>query len=128
VRKTLSLAVLALWLASAGVPAWAQATADQLNKLSLEALTAPPSRPAGGYAPAPRRASPYRGHYRAAPHSWQAPRYRAARPSFARPYRYSRPRSYSRPRGHAVPYVRAPGVHRVSPHGPSLHPRGYNRR
>ncbi len=72
-RKILSLALLVLGLASAGEPVWAQATADQLNKLSLEALTAPPP-------PAPARLAPAR---RATTH-W--------------PWQHNASRSYSRSR------------------------------
>jgi hypothetical protein len=111
VRPILSLAILALWLASAGVPARAQATADQLNKLSLEALTAPPSRSAGGYAPTPHRAPArsYRSYRRATPRYRTAPRHRATRP-----YRYSRPRGHA-----AAPHAHRPGAHRASPHAPN---------
>ena len=46
-RKFLLFAAVSLTagLLAVSVPAQAQITADQLNKLSLEALTAPPPRP-----------------------------------------------------------------------------------
>ncbi len=55
-RRVFLLALAALSLLAVAVPGHAQITTDQLNKLSLEALTAPPPR-----AIAPRRAS-VRGH------------------------------------------------------------------
>jgi hypothetical protein len=68
-RRFLFLAVLAASLLPFNGPAQAQATADQLNKLSLEALTAPPAGGGGGgygrrsYHPAyhARYHRPYRG-------------------------------------------------------------------
>jgi hypothetical protein len=91
VRLLLILALLACMLAPG---ARAQATADQLNKLSLEALTAPSARGSGGggYAPA-RRSYGYRSY---AGHSY-AHRSYASR-SYARPY-YAR--HYARPAWHA---------------------------
>lgn len=64
------LAMAAVWLGLAGplggAPAWAQASADQLNKLSLESLTAGGSGGGGGG-----------GGYRAAPHHSYAGRHYA---------------------------------------------------
>ena len=58
--------LLVLLLASLlPITARAQATADQLNRVSLEALTARPAGGGGGgYGRAPHRASSYRYHGR----------------------------------------------------------------
>lgn len=75
--QRLVLAMAAVWLGLAGAPgggpAWAEASADQMNKLSLESLTAGSSG-GGGYRPAPHHS--YARHYA---------RY-APRRSFARRY------------------------------------------
>ncbi len=136
VRLILSLALLACLFAPG---ARAQATADQLNKLSLEALTAPPPRPTGGYARAPHRWTPHRWaprrsyrryyrpapryHYRAAPHVWRPRYYHAVRPRYAAPHRYQ----YVRPHHwHARPHVHAPIRHPSAAHRPAVHrPRYY---
>ena len=73
-RRFLILTLMAVSLLSVPVVVRAQATADQLNKLSLEALTARPS--GGGYAPSATR----RAYY-------QPRRYR--RVSYARYHRVS---------------------------------------
>jgi hypothetical protein len=60
------LAVLMGWLllvAAIPAPANAQATPEQLDRLSLDALTAPPPPAPRRYSPAPRAShSSYRGH------------------------------------------------------------------
>ena len=63
IRRVLMLVLLAASLLAPPHPAGAQATADQLNKLSLEALTA--RQPMGSYTPRPEH-RPYRpaGHAR----------------------------------------------------------------
>jgi hypothetical protein len=105
VRMILSLALLICLLAPG---ARAQATADQLNKLSLEALTAPPARGSGGggYAPARRsyvpRSYASRSYAHARP-AWHARRsYAAARPS----HHWARTRASHR--SYATHWSRAP--------------------
>ena len=155
VRFILSLALLAFLFAPG---ARAQATADQLNKLSLEALTAPapPGSGGGGYGSA--RHSYVRSY---APHSYShayAPRSYAhayARHSYTRrayarstwhahrsyaaaPHRAWAPhRSYAMSRwGHPVAqrhfvahWTRAPQVHRASAHRVSRYtPKFYRHR
>jgi hypothetical protein len=95
-RRFLFLAVLAASLLPLTGPAQAQATADQLNKLSLEALTAPPAGGGGGTV---------RRSYRPAYHARYRPRYHA---SYRRPYRGRR---YAR-----VSYGHASRFHYVPPH------------
>jgi hypothetical protein len=98
-RMILSFALAACLLAPG---AQAQLTADQLNKLSLESLTAPPAR---GYAPAHHAAAHYVGSARRTASRYQGGRYQGARYQGARyhqrpPYR----RHFSR--GFAAAYPR----------------------
>jgi hypothetical protein len=77
-RMILSLVLLVCLLAP-GVRA--QATADQLNKLSLEALTAPPPRGSGGASTPSARHRPAWLPHRAASHAiWRRPSARSAGP------------------------------------------------
>ena len=100
IRTLLSLVLLACLLAPG---ARAQATADQLNKLSLESLTATPPRGSGsGYAPARRYPAPL--GYHPAPRQYGAPRYA---PRHAVPYRARR-----------APYT----AHRYAPPRRGYHP------
>ena len=69
-RRLLIIVLLAASLLPGAGPVHAQATADQLNKLSLEALTAPPPRGSGGggyarrsYRSSRRSYAPYRHSY-----------------------------------------------------------------
>ena len=105
--RTLVVAALAGWLAFGG-PAQAQATADQLNKLSLESLTAPPPG-GGGYRATPRRS-----------HAVRANRSYAARP--VRHYGYgrrtARPHAYSRRQSFRHGYR----IARTPRHGHASHP------
>ena len=72
-RLILSLIVLAALLAPG---ARGQVTTDQLNKLSLESLTAPPPRGSGGYAPMrPRTVYRAPSRYYRAPRHYDAPRH-----------------------------------------------------
>ena len=106
-RLVLFLAILLAGLPLAA-PVQAQATADQLNRLSLEALTA---RPSGGGGYERRSFAPrYRGAYRTRSsyrgRSYRARRYSPHYRSYARPapYRHgygrSGYRSYSRAATH----------------------------
>ena len=104
-RRLLVLLLVAACLLPEAGPVRAQATADQLNKLSLEALTTPaPGGNPGSYRRSAHRSS-YRGlgrGYRSyARHSYTRRRggYRAVRRSYARGYStpargYSMRRSY----------------------------------
>ncbi len=103
-RRFLFLAVLAASLLPLTGPVQAQATADQLNKLSLEALTAPPAGGGGGTV---------RRSYRPAYHASYRPRYRA---SYHRAYRGRAYASYSHLRRfHDVPPHRSASRYAVHP-------------
>lgn len=108
-RRFLFLALLAGCLLPPPGPARAQATADQLNKLSLEALTATPSgggRSSGAY--------PSHRYY----HSYAARRFRRTGVARSRYYGYVARRSYARPAFH-----RRFAYHRPVYHRPAYHPR-----
>ena len=77
-RRLLLLAILATCWLPLSRPAEAQATADQLNKLSLEALTARPAGGGGGgYVRRTGRAAAYtRPRYQYARRYHDAPAYR----------------------------------------------------
>jgi hypothetical protein len=117
-RLIFSLVLLACLIAP-GVRA--QATADQLNKLSLEALTAPPARGSGGggaYSPSARHHPawlPHRSYGRGAyrsygravyrPHDrYQAPHYGRRAPSYHPPLFRRGPGRYHPPLVHRGPY------------------------
>jgi len=116
-RMILSFALAACLLAPG---AQAQLTADQLNKLSLESLTAPPAR---GYAPAHHSAARYGGSARRTASRYQGGRYHEARyhqrPAYRRHFsrgfaaayprralRHYRPVAYRRHTASAHPMVR----------------------
>lgn len=117
-RMIISLVVLVCLLAPG---ARAQATADQLNKLSLESLTATPPRGSGGggYAPAHRPA--YHGRYASPPHrsAYSNRHFRArSRSVWRRPHHGVAPRPHWRPR----PHWSRP-AHRASPYTPRFYRR-----
>ena len=106
--RRLLMSVLLLAALLPGGPAGAQATADQLNKLSLEALTtpAPGGNPGPRYGYSPRRYSAPRGgghRYGYAPRRYGRRPVASARRSYRAPQRrrYAAP-AYQR-RNHYVP-------------------------
>ena len=126
-RRVLSLAILAACLAltSPGfvnAPAHAQATADQLNKLSLEALTAPPPRGSGsgrGYSRPTGRPATQRSFYRS---------YVRGHGTQRRVTSYHR--LYGLPAAHPPRYARAamPSHGHAATHHTTMRPAAYRRR
>ncbi|WP_158746808.1 hypothetical protein [Acidisphaera sp. L21] len=130
-RRFLLLAVLAASLLPLAGPARAQVTTDQLNKLSLEALTARPAGGGGGGGYAPRRSyrPAYRRSYRAASR-YYAPRHYASRYSAQGRRHYADAPRY---RGRAVvrhqrgPAIRSDRALRPTYHRPTYNRPTYNR-
>jgi hypothetical protein len=126
VRIILRFVLLACLMAPG---AQAQMTADQLNKLSLESLTAPPSRGGGGYRPTPHRAERVLGRRPAyTPRSNDRRGYGRSRPTAGRrsPYHYA-PSRYHRAPNRASGHTQRPPATRgrrpAVPHTRSVHRR-----
>ena len=114
-RRVLMLLLVAAWLLPGAGPAAAQATSDQLNKLSLEALTAP--APGGNPGPSHYRPSYARSYHRSFSRpSYATPAHRSYRYAARSPTHYARARFATASRIRHVSYRRASyTVHNARP-------------
>ena len=105
-RRVLMLLLVAAWLLPGAGPAAAQATPDQLNKLSLEALTAP--APGGNPGPSHYHPSYARSYHRSYSRTFYAtPAHRSYRFASRSATHYTRARYATTSRVRHVSYRRA---------------------